>query len=193
MSPNARKEPAARRHQPRPTAERLTRLLRQQESLRTIVESISGELELQPLLDRILYHACEMIGADNGTIGLVDPARDVVRIAATYRMPPTAADAELPRGGGLAGEVLRTGEPVIHQRYGDLPQPAHPELRDHAVIGVPIRWRGEMIGVVGIGTAVPADGHRRGHPRAHPLGNEDIDTLTLFARHAAIAIVNAQR
>ena len=191
MSANADK--ASPRRTARPTAPELARLVRQQESLRSVVESISGELELQPLLERILFHACEMIGADNGTIGLVDPARDLVRIAATYRMPPTAADAEMPRGVGLAGEVLRTGEPVIRQRYADLPHPAHLELRDHAVIGVPIRWHGEMIGVVGVGTAARVAPRSGGRTRPHPLGDDDIEALTLFARHAAIAIVNARR
>ena len=55
----------------------LRQLLRQQESVRAVVETISGELELQPLLESILRHACELIGAEHGTIGLVDPARDL--------------------------------------------------------------------------------------------------------------------
>lgn len=194
MSTSRRKAPIRRdRRAARSTAPRLERLLRQQESLRSVVESISSELELQPLLERILHHACEMIGADNGTIGLVDPDRDLVRTAATYRMPSTEAGAEMPRGIGLAGEVLRTGAPVICRRYSDLPSPTQLDLRDNAVIGVPIRWRGEMIGVVGVGTAPRPAGRPGGHRRARPLGVGDIDALTLFARHAAIAIVNARR
>jgi two-component system NarL family sensor kinase len=192
MSASAHKSSPRRRRSPRPTAAHLARLLRQQESLRSIVESISSELELQPLLDRILHHACEIIGADTGTIGLVDPARDLVRTAATYCMPSTEAGAEMPRGVGLAGEVLRTGEPVIRQRYADLPHTARPAFPDNAVVGVPIRWHGAMIGVVSVGTAPRAE--RPGEqPRTRPLGDDDVEALTLFARHAAIAIVNARR
>src|SRR5688572_15396790 len=168
MSANARKASLRGRPPARATTARLQRLLREQETFRRVVESISGELELQPLLERILHNACEMLGADNGTIGLVDPVRDVVCTAATYHMPPTEGGAEMARGVGLAGEVLRTGAPVIRRRYGDLPHPTQDDLRENAVVVVPIRWRGEMIGGVGGGTAVrPARGPR-GRARARP-------------------------
>src|ERR1051325_3176340 len=51
---------------------RATRLVREQESLEAVIESIGGETELRPLLTRILASACELIGADDGAIGLVD-------------------------------------------------------------------------------------------------------------------------
>ena len=111
MSASAHKSSPRRRRSPRPTAAHLARLLRQQESLRSIVESISSELELQPLLERILHHACEIIGADTGTIGLVDPARDLVRTAATYRMPATEAGAEMPRASGSRGRCCARASP----------------------------------------------------------------------------------
>jgi len=65
-----------------PTETNLEQLLRQQESLRQVIESISSELELRPLLTRIIRHACELLGADNGTIGLVDESRRVGRTEA---------------------------------------------------------------------------------------------------------------
>ena len=39
----------------------LTTLLRQQESLRGIIKSISSELELRPLLTLIVRHACDLL------------------------------------------------------------------------------------------------------------------------------------
>src|SRR5215217_9523799 len=106
-----------------PNTGQLRKLLRQRESVRAVVETISGELELQPLLESILRHACELIGAEHGTLGLVDPERDLVRTAAGYRMPPDEAGAEMPRGVGLGGVVLERGVPVVLDRYGDLPFP----------------------------------------------------------------------
>jgi signal transduction histidine kinase len=159
----------------------LRQLLRQQESVRTVVETISGELELQPLLESILRHACELIGAEHGTIGLVDPARDLIRTAASYRMPPGEDGAEMPRGVGLAGAVLERGAPVVLERYGDLAYPTQPDFADHCVIGMPIEWRGRMIGFLGVG----GPGGR--------LGAQEVETLALFARPAAIAIANAWR
>ena len=159
----------------------LRQLLRQQESVRAVVETISGELELQPLLESILRHACELIGAEHGTIGLVDPARDLIRTAASYRMPPGEDGAEMPRGVGLAGAVLERGTPVVLERYGDLAYPTQPDFADHCVIGMPIEWDGRMIGFLGVGGP---------HGR---LGAQEVETLALFARPAAIAIANAWR
>jgi signal transduction histidine kinase/putative methionine-R-sulfoxide reductase with GAF domain len=154
------------------------------ESLRAVIEDISGELLLRPLLTRIVRHACDLIGADNGTIGLYDPERDVIRTEAAYRMPPNELGAEMKRGMGLAGQVLATGEPVVLGRYGDVDNPTQPGLAENAVVGVPIHWHGELIGFFGIGSA-PGDGRR--------FSAADVEMLSLFARHAAIAITNARR
>jgi signal transduction histidine kinase len=169
---------------------RLERLLRQQESLRAVIESISSELELRPLLTRIVRHACDLIGADNGTIGLVDHERNVVRTEAAYHMPPDEIGAEMPPGVGIAGTVLLAGRPVVLRRYGDLPHPTQRGMLENAVIGMPIVWHGRMIGFFGIGTDGSAAPSRRRKRRFTP---DDVDTLALFARHAAVAIENARR
>ena len=159
----------------------LANLIRQQESLREVIESISSELELRPLLTRIVRHACELLGADRGTIGLVDRERELIRTEAAYRMPPDEIGAEMPAGAGLAGRVYETGQPIILNQYGDLERPLQLELVQDAVIGLPISWRGRMIGFFGIGAAPP-----------RTFSEQDIELLTLLARHAAIAITNAQ-
>lgn len=153
----------------------------QQTLLRHFVEEISSELQLEPLLARIVEYACRLIGADDGTIGLHDGRHGVIRTAAAYRMPERELGAEMRRGEGLAGKVLETGEPVI-ARYGDIANITLPELADNRVIGVPIHWHGELIGVFGIGVAPP---------RSLPDGA--LPALQTFARHAGIAIANARR
>jgi signal transduction histidine kinase len=164
-----------------PNTGQLRRLLRQQETVRSVVETFSAELELQPLLESILRNACALIGAEHGTIGLVDPARDLVRTAAGYCMPPDEEGAESPRGVGLAGVVLERGEAVVLERYGNLPHPTQAEFAEHSVIGMPIEWGGRMIGFLGVGTGTGR------------LGADEAELLRLFARPAAIAIANAQR
>lgn len=159
-------------------------LLRQQEVLRAVIESVSSELHLRPLLTRIVRHACELIGADNGTIGLVDERRELVRTEAIWQMPESELGAEMPRGVGLAGKVFATGEPLILGRYGELESTTQPSLSANAVIGIPIWWREKMIGFFGIGT----DAARQ----SRQFDQRDVETLTLFARHAAIAIENAR-
>lgn len=166
---------------PAPVTGNLEKVLQQQETLRTIIESISSELELRPLLTRIVQHACELLHAERGTIGLVDEERNLIRTEAVYRMPPIELDMEMPAGKGLAGRVLLTRAPVILNQYGELERPIHGELAQDAVVGLPIFWHGRMIGFFGIG----ADQPRR-------FDEHDVEMLTLLARHAAIAIENAR-
>jgi hypothetical protein len=51
------------------------------------IEAISGELELRPLLERIVRHVCELVSVDKGMMGLVDEPRRLIRIEAVYQMP----------------------------------------------------------------------------------------------------------
>jgi signal transduction histidine kinase len=166
---------------PSPQRVELEQLLRQQESLRQVIESISGELELQPLLTRIIQHACELIEADMGAIGLIDAERQVIRTEAVYRMPPDELGSEMPPGVGLAGRVFLTQQPVILEHYGDLEQPTRTDLAEYAAMGIPIVWRGQMVGYFSIEAALPRQ-----------FESQDAERLALFARHAAIAIENAR-
>jgi hypothetical protein len=80
--------------------------LREAEALRRMVEEISSELELRPLLTRIVTHACDLLGADDGSIGLFDPVKKVIRTEAVCRMPVREVGAETGPGVGLAGAAM---------------------------------------------------------------------------------------
>lgn len=182
--------PTSTRH-PASTTRDVETLIRRQESLLAFIEAMTSEAELQPLLTRILRYACELIGADNGAIGLVDPGRDVVRMEAIYSMPASELGTEIPRGVGLTGAVVARGEPVVLGRYGDVAAPTQPELLENAVMGVPITGTGGLIGVFGVGRAAEWRGDRLIRPV--PFDAAEVSTLSLFARHAGVAIENAQR
>ncbi|MBC8139607.1 MAG: GAF domain-containing protein [Fibrella sp.] len=162
--------------------ENLETILRQQESLRAVIESISRELELHPLLTNIVRYACELIGADNGTIGLIDEDRMVGRTEAVYQMPDSELGAVIRPGIGLAGKVLLTREVVLLERYGEVEHPTQLDLVENTVVGLPIFWHGKMTGFFGIGARPP-----------HRFDERSVEILSQFARHAAIAIENARR
>ena len=157
------------------------RMNREQESLRKVIESISSERELRPLLTRILIHACELLKAQNGTIGLYDPEQEVIRTEATFNMPEDELGSEAVIGVGLFGLVAKRGAPVILNRYGDLELPLRGDLLENSVIGVPIFWHSQQIGVFGLGSLPP-----------HRFTEEDAEVLNRFSKHAAIAIENAR-
>jgi signal transduction histidine kinase len=152
-----------------------------QESLRAVIEVMSSELELRPLLTTIVRHACDLLQADRGTIGLVIKEKNLIRTEAAFNMPEGELGLEMPEGVGIAGQVLQSKHPVVLNRYGNANQPIYAAMLEDAVIGMPIFWRSELIGFFGIGALPPRH-----------FSQDDVDTLALLARHAAIAIHNAQ-
>ncbi len=149
--------------------------------LREMIEVISGELELRPLLTMIVQKACELLHADRGSIGLVDLKHNYVRIEAIYKMPKEELGSVAHPGEGLAGQVYRDRAPVLIERYGAISTPQLEGMDEDSVVGMPILWRGDIIGTFGIGAGPPKR-----------FGDNDMRMLEVFARHAAIAINNAQ-
>lgn len=158
------------------------------EAFGRILENISHQLALRPLLTSIARYACELLRADDGAIGLYQPAKNVVRVEAVHRLPQIELNAEFSPGQGLMGRILETHAPVVLQRYGELDNVTLPALAQNAVIGVPIlagpllEGSEKLIGVFGIGARPPRQ-----------FVDSDVTMLQLFARHAAIAIQNAVR
>jgi signal transduction histidine kinase len=106
-------------------------------------------------------------------------------------MPADELSAEMAPGVGIAGRVLMTGEPLVLNRYGNINTPSRVDMMENPVIGMPISWHGRMIGFFGIGVhAGPV--LAAGRP-LHQFRDKDLESLSVFARHAAIAIMNARR
>src|ERR1700754_767666 len=118
------------------------------EALRALAEDLAGEVLSRPLLERILRRCVDLLGCDAGSISSVDEA------AGTYRK-----EAEIgvrcqtgrvfPLTEGMTGEVVRRRGPAWFDRYedvhgGHLGEPDRSSLR--GVIGVPMEWRGRVIG-----------------------------------------------
>lgn len=156
---------------------------RRADGLSRVIELISSELALRPLLARIVESAVDLVGARYGSIGLIRSGVDgpIVQWLAGKNVPPQHLDMETPAGTGIAGAVLRARRPVCVSRSGDLLSLVTPEPAEHAMIGIPIWWKGQITGVFDLGD----EPHRR-------FDDEDIETLSMLARHAAIAIENAR-
>jgi two-component system sensor histidine kinase KdpD len=99
--------------------------------------------------DAILRIAGELVGADQGALGVVRDA-EVVTVAAL--MPPRQPiGSHFPVGFGVAGWVAATGRSAEIQdvrqdkRYVALP---YPEVR--SFVGVPLHSRGDMLGVLSL-------------------------------------------
>ncbi len=153
-------------------------------ALTSVVEDLAGELSLRPLLERILKRSTELLGCDAGSICLVDEAAGVYRKEADIGIACQSGKV-FPLTEGTTGALVTARGPVIFKSYADVPGGhVRPEDREalRGVIGVPIWWRGAIVGSLVVFTRDP--------DRA--FVHEDAELLELFAKHAAIAITNAR-
>jgi signal transduction histidine kinase/DNA-binding NarL/FixJ family response regulator len=153
------------------------------ETLREVVESISSELDQERLLHRIVAAAVELLRAYGGAVGLAQPNGDALSLAALVNIPEEPGTL-IPAGTGVMGLALSERGPVVVRDYADLPAPIPLEALYHLApwLAVPIFWQGAITGVFGICAADPS----------RQFTDDDVQVLTLFAKHAAIAIENAR-
>jgi signal transduction histidine kinase/DNA-binding NarL/FixJ family response regulator len=149
-----------------------------------VAEDLAGEFSLRPLLERILRRCTELLECDAGSICSVDEA------AGTYRKEADIGVAcqsgrVFPLTEGMTGAVVARRAPVWFARYDEVPG-GHVAAEERAtlrgVIGVPLQWRGRIIGAC---IVFSRDEQRE-------FGPADAELLQLFAKHAAIALANAR-
>ena len=153
-------------------------------ALTAVVEDLAGELSLRPLLERILKRSTELLGCDAGSICLVDEAAGVYRKEADIGIACQSGKV-FPLTEGTTGAVVARRGPVIFDDYADVPGGhVRPEDRGalKGVIGVPIWWRGAIVGSCVVFT----------RDQSRTFLPADAELLELFAKHAAIAITNAR-
>jgi DNA-binding NarL/FixJ family response regulator/signal transduction histidine kinase len=149
-----------------------------------VAEDLAGEFSLRPLLERILLRCTELLGCDAGSICSVDEAAGTYRKEADIGIACQSGHV-FPLTEGMTGAVVARRGPVWFARYSDVrgghvPPDARATLR--GVIGVPLEWRGRIIGAC---IVFSRDARRS-------FGPADAQLLQLFAKHAAIALANAR-
>jgi PAS domain S-box-containing protein len=154
----------------------------QLEGLREVGLELTAQLNLDALLHSVVLRAVELAGGTEGGLFLHHPDQDVLEwaVAASPDMPTLGF--VLHRGEGLAGKVWETGEPLIVDRYQPWEERSQTFETYHfaSVVGVPIRWGQEFLGVLDVFSETPGT-----FSAAHA------DLLSMFATQAAIAIRNA--
>ena len=144
-----------------------------------------GQLELTSLLENIVRRAGQLVGTDAGYLDLVDPETRRLKPQVGIGALAESLDHPAAPGEGVAGMVWQSGQPLVVDDYdawrGRIGGFTRGTLK--AVVGVPLRVRDEVVGVLGLG--YPA-----GSP--HTFTPERVELLTQFASLAAIAISNAR-
>jgi signal transduction histidine kinase/DNA-binding NarL/FixJ family response regulator len=149
-----------------------------------VAQDLAGEFSLRPLLERILLHCTDLLGCDAGSICSVDEAAGTYRKEADIGVACQSGQV-FPLTEGMTGAVVTRRGPAWFARYSDV-RGGHvaPEARAtlRGVIGVPIEWRGAIIGAC---IVFSRDAGRS-------FGPADAELLRLFAQHAAVALANAR-
>jgi PAS domain S-box-containing protein len=163
--------------------EKLRRLADEFASLYEIAKEITVQSNLSTLLEIISDRAARLLNTSDAVIYLYDSAQDGLELAAAnlYVLP---RGTRLKVGEGVSSQVVRTRQPLIiddyrtwHQRRPELEQ-----LDVRAVAQVPLIYRDELVGVLGIAEI--------GTERKYTLA--DTRLMELLASQVAIAIKNAR-
>jgi PAS domain S-box-containing protein len=161
-----------------------SRRLEQQTALLRASQALTSELELTPVLDRLVEEVAALLHADAADCYLVAPGRRALRCAAVHGLDPELVGLEFPLDLGLAGRAMLEDRPVGSDEYAevDRPIPSGAYAGFKRALAAPISWSGETRGVLGVGI-------REGPRRFDAADSELLDAL---AGLASLALHNAE-
>jgi GAF domain-containing protein len=149
--------------------------------------SLSSELSLDALLQRLVETAAEITGARYAALGVIDRTGQALERFLTTGIDPEAhaAIGDLPHGRGILGVLIRDAQPLRLHDIADDPRsvgfpPNHPPMR--SFLGVPIVLRGVAYGNL----------YLTEKGGGEDFGDEDLELVQLLAAQAAVAIENAR-
>lgn len=167
----------------------------QLDALRSAALTLTTELDLATVLQRVVDLARGLVDARYGALGVLDENGEYIEQFITSGITPEqrALLGAPPRGHGLLGALIKEGTPIRIPEIATDPRsvgfpPNHPPM--HSLLGVPITSKGNIIGDLYMTDKKPRPGESGA---AFAVFNtEDQQVLEMFATQAAIAIENAQ-
>lgn len=165
--------------------ERVERAQREEALLLDVVSSITSEIMLDPLLEKILAAATQLLGADRGALFIHDPATG--ELWSRVVEGEVSREIRFPANAGIAGECFTRGVNInIDDAYGD-PR-FNPDVdkgtgyRTRNILCMPIATKGgNKVGVMEIL-----------NKKKGPFTAADQRRLGALCAQAAVSIENAQ-
>jgi PAS domain S-box-containing protein len=169
--------------------EALQRRNRELALLNQVSRDLTATLDLQQVVEQALQAVTETISAEDASIWLWDEEQEgwlVCRAAFHQGQSLAPVNLRLPSGQGIAGWVAQEGESIVIGNTTDDPRffPGIDEqtgFRTTALIAVPLRVRGTVVGVLEVVNKRHGD-----------FDAEDLALVETLTASAAIAIDNAQ-
>jgi two-component system, NarL family, sensor kinase len=150
-----------------------------------VARVINSSLELSVVLDHILSQARAILGAESGSIMLVDDAtRQLYVLAAQGPRAQDILGQRQETDEGVAGWVACEGKPLL--LHGPILDPCLKTICDRQdvrdALSVPLRAEDQILGVINLS-------NRQGRDT---FSDEDLELLTALSHQAALAIRNAK-
>jgi signal transduction histidine kinase len=154
------------------------------EHVQAVTDAALQHLEVTELLAVLLPRIRTILAADTCAVLLLDEKKnELVARAAVGIEEEVEQGVRIPVGGGFAGRVAAERRPVILDDV-DHAHVLNPILRQKGIkslLGVPLMVRGEVIGVLHVGTLTPRKFNR-----------DDVELLQLVADRVAVAVDRAR-
>jgi signal transduction histidine kinase len=147
--------------------------------------SITGDLSLSAVLQKVVDTSRDVVGARYGALAVVNETGEIVDFVVSGFTAEEASLIEtMPCGKGLIGYVLDTGKPYRTSDIASDPNscgfpPGHPDMK--SFLGVPLLHKGNVVGNLYLT-----------NKEAGEFTEQDQDAMLAFAVQAAIAIENAR-
>jgi len=151
--------------------------------LQTISDAALAHLSLDELLAELLERMRTILAADTCAVLLLDPeTSELVARAARGIEDEAEHRVRIPVGKGFAGRIAAERRPVVIDDvdHADVLNPILRERGIKSLLGVPLLVRGEVLGVIHVGTLTP----RR-------FGPGDVELLERAAERAATGLERA--
>ncbi len=146
---------------------------------------VSGPVEVEVLLNRVVHRACDLAKAKAASVGLLDQDGSMVKVVAFSNPWNIEVDfSDYALDSGVIGRIIKNGTAIRVSNYPDWPDRSARGriLPITALAGVPLRLKDEVIGSL----LVMDDTEGR------VFTEDDIRILELLAPQVAIAIHNAR-
>ncbi|MFN2135317.1 MAG: response regulator [Candidatus Promineifilaceae bacterium] len=160
-----------------------SQLQRRAQELNVLYEvgkSVSSSLDLEEVLQRVVEAAVLTVGAEEGSLMLLDEERSELYIRASKNVDSEARSVRRRVTDSLAGQVLQNKRAIAIGENSPIER-THTALLVKSLIYVPLVLENEAIGVLGV----------MNYLRPGTFEKDDTRTLALLAGYAAIAIKNA--
>jgi len=148
-----------------------------------VAHSLTTSLDPAEILHLIARRTTELLGTRHAQVVLWDESSQTLQLGAAFG---TEADLvkrhEFRLGEGVNGIVAQTRQPLIVNDYQAFPQRVKELTSLVADIGVPLLYRGRLLGVLNSHTTEPGSAFTQDH----------LALLTSVADHAAIALEHAR-